>query len=77
MPKFHNKDDTLTRYALSCGYIEKLENNEMYLTLSERHNTLLVSCFNKVSQERIYNKGFYLMKDARKAYNKLKKEFNQ
>lgn len=75
--KFHNKDGSLTRYALSCGYVEFVETEEIKLTLTELHNTLLVSCYNKRDQERTYNKGFIRMKDARKAYNELKRSIKQ
>jgi hypothetical protein len=34
-PKFYNKDGSLTRYSLACGYIEKRGTDEAYVTLEQ------------------------------------------
>lgn len=48
MPKFYNKDSSLTDYSLSCGYIERSET--LYgdiVTLEKEHGAYHVKRFRK------------------------------
>ena len=36
--KLYNKNKTLSNYGLSCGYIERKENEIMYKILYKEHN---------------------------------------
>jgi len=59
MPEFKNKDGSLTRYALSCGYVEKNKD----LTLGMEHGFYYVRGFR--SQKHIME-SFDSIKKARK-----------
>ena len=36
--KLYNKNKTLSPYGLSCGYVERKENNLMYKIMYKEHN---------------------------------------
>jgi hypothetical protein len=59
MPEFKNKDGNLTRYALSCGYVEKNKD----LTLGMEHGFYYVRGFR--GQKHIME-SFDSIKKARK-----------
>jgi hypothetical protein len=55
-PVFKNKDGTLTRYALACGYIEKRGTDEAYVTLEQfsSNGALRVHVGGRWAREDIY-----------------------
>lgn len=72
-PKFHNKDGSLTRCALFCGYYEFDEINGIQTTMKEEHTVYHVKQYDFNEHKPLYWEVFYTLKDARKAYNKLKR----
>ena len=68
-PKLTNSDGSLTRYALSCGYLERIGDPRGWnVTLdmpSPSTGFLRVTIWAKDVQE---TKTFHTMKDARKAF---------
>ena len=76
-PKFYNKNDTLTMYSLSCGYIEKesVEHGTDYiqLTLEKDSACYHVKLSSNVNGFKTVWESFDRLTEARKFYNKNKK----
>lgn len=73
---FKNKKGQLTRYALSCGYLEvfELANARAILEMpSPSSGYIRVSAFDHDSKERLTDETFHKLTDARKAFVKAKK----
>lgn len=78
MPKFYNKDSSLTDYALSCGYIEQTflsnDNSRDRVTLEKEHNCYYVRYFkNGMCDWAVYEN----ITDARKAFRKAGGKYNK
>ena len=43
---FYNQDGSLNDHSLACGYIEKSDINDIYITLEKEHNCYQVKGFN-------------------------------
>ena len=67
IPLFKTKTNRLTDYALSCGYIERLEKNEVSITLWKE------GCFHvrkhDYNKGRIFWESFDSLPKARKFYD--------
>lgn len=76
-PIFHNKDKTLTRYALACGYIESYHNERLniYIKLELDGNSYAVKAFDHANCKRIAWDNFDLLKLARKRFRELKRSY--
>jgi len=66
-PKFYNKDGSLTRYALSCGYVQQKGNAELY----REH-----SCYHVVARidGKIVREDTWSLKEARAHLRRLGKK---
>jgi hypothetical protein len=69
MPKFKNKDNTLTDYSFSCGYIERKENNGISITMW-KENCYHVRKHDFNTGKRIYWNAFDTLGKAKKFYKK-------
>jgi hypothetical protein len=73
--EFHNKDGSLTRYALACGYVEKEYHNypqgRAYTTLYMEHGVYNVRSFDYDNHTRILWESFPYLKDARRRYREV------
>ena len=67
-PKFHNKDGTLTRYALSCGYVEV----KGKFSLWSEHGVLHVRGLDK-NDKQVW-KNPETLKEGRKLLRQLNRE---
>lgn len=67
-PIFRNKDGSLTRYALACGYIENEVCNNISVRLWMEHGTYHVRSHDLNKHKRLFWKSYSLIKDARKFY---------
>lgn len=65
-PIFYNKDGSLTKYALACGYVQKKGNRQLYQEHTCYH--VVVEIEGKFLRESTYS-----LTEARKAYRKLGK----
>lgn len=68
MLKFYDKRGNLTNYALSCGYIERKEKNNVSITLW-KEGCYHVRKVNNFLCKRIFWESFDKLTDARKFYN--------
>lgn len=74
MSKFHNKDGTLTDYALSCGYVHRLrvKNNTEWLELKKEHSIYIVDRYNFETDRKNFEykhpQGFESLASAKKFY---------
>jgi len=66
-PVFYNKDGSLTKYALACGYVQKKGNRQLYQEHTCYH--VIVELEGKFLRESTYSLG-----EARKAYRTLGKK---
>lgn len=71
---FYNKDGTLTRYALSCGYLEKYSRNDDVVTLEMLGQGFHVRGF--IDDTRFAYCGPSLT-EARKLYRQYKSRIRQ
>lgn len=74
MPEIHNKDGTLSRYALECGYQELEDTGEIRTRLYSDNGLYVVRCHDHKNQTRIAWKTFLYLQDARQFYNKMRRE---
>lgn len=65
-PKFYNKDGSLNRYALSCGYVEKKGSAQLYREHACYH--VLVMVDGKAVREDTWS-----LKEVRKHLTRLSK----
>jgi len=63
--KFYTLKGYLTDYALSCGYVEKLKDNNITLELYKEHCVYHVRKHNNITGERIFWKSFESLTEAR------------
>jgi len=71
-PIFKNKDGSLTRYALACGYIECKElSNNIRITLELDGNSYAVKAFDHNNHIRLAWDNFDSIVQARKRYKEL------
>lgn len=73
-PKFFNKNGTLTNYALSCGYVEKKESEQIVKRMFVEHGHIHVQMFNKKLLYRELWEVFERdqLTKARKLFNSIK-----
>jgi hypothetical protein len=70
-PKLYNADGSLTKYGLSCGYIESTRKGDSHLTMWLEHNCYHVRLTN--DHGRVFWDVFDKLGDARKRYNQAKR----
>jgi len=71
-PIFHNKDGSLTVYALLCGYIECKElSNNIRITLELDGNSYAVKAFDHDNHTRLAWDNFDSVVSARTRYKEL------
>lgn len=75
MPKFTCSDNSLTKYALACGYKQTAYSHGVALELIERHGVYHVIATMEDTPELNYNVVFRLMSDAKSFYNKQCSKF--
>lgn len=74
-PKFYNKKGQLTRYALACGYIERIDKNNIILELWTEGGPLIhVKAFDHNLKIRLFWESFETLTEARNFYDKKRKE---
>lgn len=69
--KFHNKDNSLTVYALCCGYKEYQTCNKIDTELYKEVNGYHVRQYDFNKHERLFCEIYLSLKEARKQYKKL------
>lgn len=73
--KFNNKDGSLTRYALACGYIQEFKKNNVRLTLYTEGCVVQVRAFDHGQEcKRLFWETFESneLTKAKKFYNRFK-----
>lgn len=69
--EIYNKNGQLSDYGLSCGYIDRIEKNNIYVELSKNHGVYFVKSNN-------IRESCDTLTEARKKYSKLiKQKFNK
>lgn len=72
--KFYNRDGSLTRYALACGYRERFEVSNcegwIHVELWEEHGALHVRRYDSLTGRREWST-YHALKKARRAYRLL------
>jgi len=70
-PIFHNKDNSLTVYALRCGYIEEAEKDNIRITLEWDSCCYAIKAYNHNNHTRLAWDNADTVKEARKIYKQL------
>ena len=72
-PKFYNKNGTLTKYALFCGYVEKKKTVNQWEELYIEHNCIHVRAGIQGEQYNVWESfESSQLFQARKFYNSIK-----
>lgn len=66
--KFYTKD-RLSAYALSCGYLETIDDNGVNTTLWREHGTYHVRKHDHNTGKRIFWESFRKLNDARRRFD--------
>lgn len=71
--KLLDKRGRLTRYGLSCGYVERFETPYFFLTLLMKGSTIFVRLYNRETGGRSES-DCKTVREAYKLFNQLKKQ---
>lgn len=73
LDKFYTKKGWLTEFALGCGYLERIDHHENWITLW-KEGCYHVRWHDFKNEKRICWEGFDNLKEARKFFKKLAKK---
>jgi len=76
LAKFYTSSGWLSEYALSCGYVERYDNGEEWLTLW-KEGCYHVRHHDFISDKRICWESFDTLNEARKFFRTQSKELRQ
>lgn len=74
MPQLLTKSGRLTRYALACGYIERVESPKVFITLLMDGSAILVRVYNRETRDRFQcrvgsmKEGYWLFGQTKKVW---------
>jgi len=73
--QFYNRDGSLSRYALACGYVERSERENVIVTMYQEHSVYHVRAFDHADRGRLAWKVFSTVTAARTYYRRAVKMF--